>query len=66
MKTVYRVILKVGYYDTYFDFDCAKGATDFAAMALVHAVGNDRNDDDPKIAISIINVDAEGNEKEEE
>ena len=63
---VYRVILKVSWRETYFEFDSMEQACNFATTALEHSAGND---DDTKnsslIVIRVVDLEAERIEKEE-
>ena len=60
---VYRVILKVGYNEAYFEFESAGEATDFATNALKHSTSCD--DTKKKFKIMMAIVDAENEEEEE-
>ena len=55
----YRVIIKVGYYATWFDFDSADQACNFATSALTHMVPNEDNSKKTSINIQVIDLDAE-------
>lgn len=50
----YRVILKVGYNEAYFEFDDINRAAEFAGEILVHSVKSD--DTDKKTSVSIIAI----------
>ena len=63
----YRVILKVSYYEVWFEFENAVEAMNFATVALQSMVANDDiNRKKTKITIQIINPDAEEEEEEED
>ena len=59
MNIKYRVIIKVGYYATWFDFDSANPACDFATSALTHMVPNEDNSKKTSINIQVVDVDME-------
>lgn len=46
---IYRIIVKVGYHEAFFDFDDVNEAASFASIALKHSRGSD----DSKKAYSI-------------
>ncbi len=52
----YRVILKVSYYETWFDFDTPEQATYFATTALRAMVSSDDTAKKQFITIQVINT----------
>ena len=60
----YRVLIKVGYNNAYFDFDSMQSAGDFAVMALTHQVENE--DTKKKMSIGIEVIDPSLKEVEDE
>lgn len=58
----YRVILKIGYNEAWFEFENAVEAINFATVALQSMVANEDTNKKTKITIEIINP----NEEEEE
>lgn len=62
MNIKYRVILKIGYYETWFDFDSVEQACQFATNALTHMVENEDNKKKAYINIQIVDLNVEGEE----
>lgn len=58
---IYRVILKIGYYENWFDFTTGEGAIEFASSALNHHSPNEDRSELLTIEMQIIKK-----EKEEE
>jgi len=58
----YRVILKIGYNEAWFEFENAVEAINFATVALQSMVANEDTTKKTKVTIQIINP----NEEEEE
>ena len=63
---IYRVILKVGYYNTWFEFKSSKEACDFASAALAHMVSNDDTDKATFVSMQLVDVEAEKKESEDD
>lgn len=62
----YRVVLKVGYQEAWFEFETAKDATKFAEVALTNMVTNEDNKKKTHINLQVVDVEAEKREEEEE
>ena len=63
----YRVILKVGYCDAWFDFDKHEEACEFASTALAHQCVNEDNEKKtPYIQMRVIDTELEAQRKKEE
>lgn len=62
---IYRVVLKVGYCEAFFDFDEAESACNFAMLALTHSVACDDTKKATKITLQIVNPVAEKEEEDE-
>lgn len=58
---IYRVILKIGYYENWFDFKTGEDAVEFACSALKHHSPNEDQHELLTIAVHIMKK-----EKEEE
>ena len=59
----YRVIIKCGYKNAYFDFDSSSEACSFAEKALLH--GSSEDDEKlPAIILKVINTDVDQEEDE--
>lgn len=52
----YRVILKVNYYEAWFEFDTIKEAGEFAKTILVHQVENEDNKRKSTIRLEVIDT----------
>lgn len=64
---IYRVILKIGYYENWFDFDDVNDAAKFAETVLEHQRANeDRKILRAEIVLKIIDPTKENNNEEEE
>jgi hypothetical protein len=64
---IYRVILKVSYYERWFEFESAKEAADFAEIILRHSVVNEDNTEKPMyVTIRVVDKEAEAAQKAEE
>lgn len=59
----YRVIVKIGYHEAWFDFEGIQAAGEFAKTVLIHQT---ENEDTPKKASVTIRVIVEGAESEDE
>lgn len=58
---IFRVILKIGYYENWFDFDNLEDAGIFAEAALSHCVPNeDRKTAPTFVAINMIDKEKNG------
>ncbi len=53
MKYTYRVKLKVGYYERWFDFNERRNATDFAELAVTSNVPNENNEKLEAVSIEV-------------
>lgn len=62
---IYRVVINVGYYTAYFDFDTPKKACRFATSALTHSVSNEDTSKKSSITLEIIEAEFEAEENEE-
>ena len=62
----YRVILKVGYYETYFEFESSDQACNFAANALSHMVTSEDTKKKTSINIQVIDADADAKEDDDD
>lgn len=64
----YRIILKVGYCESWFEFDDPTTACDFARTALLHQIVNKDNEKRPMyVTMKIVDVELEAQrEKEDE
>ena len=58
----YRVILKVGYNEAWFEFENAVEAINFATIALQSMVANEDTNKKTKITIEVINPNVEEEE----
>lgn len=64
---IYRVILKIGYYENWFDFDDITDAAKFAETVLEHQRANeDRKILRAEIVLKVIDPTKENNDEEEE
>ena len=63
---IYRVVLKVGYYSTYFEFKSSKDACDFAGAALEHMVSNEDTDNATFVTLQVVDAEAEKKESEDD
>ena len=61
---IYRVVLKVKYYEAHFDFETAEDAAAFARVALTHMVASE--DTEKQTSIMMLISDANRKESEEE
>ena len=64
MKTIYRVILRVGYCESHFEFEGVNEASEFAKTALYHMVDSEDTKKKTSIVMQIVDVEAEKKEKE--
>ena len=55
----YRIILKVGYYSTWFDFDDIEAAGEFAKTILLHQVQNEDTEKGTSVKIEVIREEVE-------
>ena len=65
MKISFRVVINVGYYAAWFDFEDAEQACIFATNALTHLTPNEDNRKETSISIRVVDLEAE-KEKEDE
>jgi len=63
-EVIYRVILKVGYCDAFFEFESVEDAAAFARVALKHMVSNEDTKKKSKIILEIISPIDEESEDE--
>lgn len=63
-EIIYRVILKVGYCEAFFEFESVEDAAAFARVALKHMVSNE--DTKKKSSITMFIVDPTGEEREDD
>lgn len=61
---IYRVILKVSYYEAFYDFQDIQSAADFVVIALSHQTANE--DTKKKRSISIVVIDPSIEEEKDE
>lgn len=61
---IYRVILKVSYYEAFYDFQDIQSAADFVVLALSHQTTNE--DTKKKRSISIVVIDPSIEEEEDD
>ena len=61
---IYRIILKVSYYEVHFDFASAEEATKFAETALIHMVSSEDAKKASYILMKVIAPDFEESEDE--
>lgn len=62
---IYRVILKVSYYQAHFDFDNIESAGDFAKTILTHQVDTDDCKKPASISLKIINPEIKSEDDDE-
>ena len=62
----YRVIIKVSYYEAWFDFESIEDAGEFAKIALMHNVPSKDSREFEGIRIEVVNTDKEESKEEEE
>ena len=60
----YRIVLKVRYYSTWFDFDDIEAAGEFAKTILTHQVPNEDSEDENFVSIEVINEESDEEEVE--
>lgn len=60
----YRVVLKVGYHEAWFDFDSMVAAGDFATAVLIHQTGIDDTPAKAYVKILVMLEDEEGGDEE--
>ena len=53
---IYRIVLKVGYCEAWFDFETIEGAADFARDILAHQVASEDTKRGTSISIEILNT----------
>ena len=63
---IYRVIMKVGYYEAWYDFDDAETACSFAQLMLTHQTPNDDTRKEKHIELKVIDTTIKDVEEEEE
>lgn len=61
----YRVILKVGYYESLYEFENAEDAAKFATSALQHMVSTEDTDKRTFVNMQVVDIEAEKQEVEE-
>jgi len=66
MNILYRVILKVGYYESWFEFTNSLDAMDFATAAMKHMVSNEDTKRKTYITVHVVNKDLEDEENKED
>ena len=62
----YRVVLKVSYYERWFEFDNINKAANFAADLLRHNVESNDNCKLTEVVMYVVNTEAEEKAQEEE
>lgn len=62
----YRVKIKVGYNEAFFDFTDSTRATNFANSALLHSVKSEDTENQTKIIMSLEEVEPEEEEEDNE
>ena len=62
---IYRVMLRVSWYEAYFEFDNMDQACSFATTALQHNKGCDDTKKTVTVGVQVVDVDAERAAKEE-
>lgn len=61
----YRVVLKIGYYERWFEFDDVKKAAEFAETVLMHQVpSEDHKLETVSVTIKVVDVTKEKQEEE--
>lgn len=63
-KIIYRVVIKVGYYEAFFDFDSVNEACEFTRTAVVHSVENEDSKRPTSLTIKVINPEQEREDDE--
>ena len=61
---IYRVIIKVGYYEAYFEFNESEKACEFATTALAHMTSNEDTKKKSSIALEIVDPALEESEED--
>jgi hypothetical protein len=59
----YRLILKVGYYEAWFEFDSIREAGAFAEAILVHQIPNEDTNKKIYITVQVVDKNAESEEE---
>lgn len=62
---IYRVVLKVGYNDAFFDFATAEMAGEFASNALIHSVASEDTKRATYVSIKVMRDNEKNNEEDE-
>lgn len=63
----YRIILRVGYCESWFEFDTPIAACDFAKTALLHQVTNEDTEKRPTyVTMKVVDTELEAQRKKEE
>lgn len=65
MNIKYRVIIKVSYNETWFEFDSADQACGFATNAISHMVDSEDQKKKSTITIQVVDADAKNDEDED-
>ena len=62
MRIIYRVIIRINWYDAFFEFDDMEKACSFANSALTHMVDSKDTQRKSSITVLIVDVDKEAEE----
>ena len=62
----YRVIIKVSYYEAWFEFDSIEDAGEFAKTALMYNVPSKDRSDFEGVRIEVVNTDKEKESEDDE
>lgn len=62
----YRVIMKVGYYERWFEFNDSMEAVAFAGQALNHSVVNEDTKETVSVMVKLVNKDKEKEQEEQD
>lgn len=63
----YRVIVKVSYYETWFEFDDAEEACEFAKSVMLHQVPNEDTKKKPTyVTMKVVDIELEAQRKKED
>lgn len=66
MMIKYRTIIKIGYYEAWYEFDDAEDAVTFAKTLLEHQVDNEDSKKKTRITLQVVDTEAEKMESEED
>lgn len=64
MNIKYRVVIKVSYNETWFEFDSADQACGFATNAISHMVDSEDTKKKATIAIQVVDADAKDDDED--